>query len=362
MKILYIFLENEKNIGVRKKIEYQIKSLSKLKNEVDKIYVDSTIAYLNDKILFKVGNKLLKRFILFFKLKKANLELYDLIYIRNPSSNPFFINFLKKIQNKKIIMEIPTYPYDNEADSFFLKVQNILDKVYRRKLKNYIQRLVTYSDDKEIWGIPCINISNGIDSSEISIINKNIKNNVNKINFIGVARIAFWHGFDRFILSMGEYYKNNPKEVVKFHIVGDGNKETVNALKNLVKENQLEDYVIFYGYKAGKELDEIYNKADIGVGGLAAFRQGLTTGSGLKNREYCAKGIPFINGDIDNSFVGCKFVYNISNDNSLFSIKEIIEWYKNLNMTSEEIRKYAENNLSWDIQMKKVVESIKELM
>lgn len=237
-----------------------------------------------------------------------------------------------------------------------------MDKKYREELYKYVDKVITYSNDKEIWGIPCINISNGIDPNEVSIIDKNIEKSINEINFIGVAGIAFWHGFDRFILSMAEYYKNNPKEIVKFHIVGDGNKETVNALKNLVKENKLEDYVVFYGYKVGKELDEVYNKADIGVGGLAAFRQGLTTGSGLKNREYCAKGIPFINGDIDNSFAGCKFVYNVPNENSLFSIKEIIEWYRNLNMTSEEIRKYAENNLSWDIQMKKVIEGIKELM
>lgn len=189
MKILYIFLENEKNIGVRKKIEYQIMSLSKLENEVDKIYVNSTIAYLNDRILFKVGGRLLKRFVLFFKLKKTNLELYDLIYIRNPGSNPFFISFLKKIKNKKIIMEIPTYPYDNEADSFFLKVQNILNKVYRRKLKNYIQRIVTYSDDKKIWEIPCINISNGIGLNEIKIINK--KNIKDKIVFTSISNCSF---------------------------------------------------------------------------------------------------------------------------------------------------------------------------
>ena len=78
MKILYIFLENEKNIGVRKKIEYQIKALTKLGNEVDKIYINLTRAYLNDKVLFKVGGKLLKRFVLFFKLKKINLELLEI--------------------------------------------------------------------------------------------------------------------------------------------------------------------------------------------------------------------------------------------------------------------------------------------
>lgn len=94
----------------------------------------------------------------------------------------------------------------------------------------------------------------------------------------------FWYSFDRFILFMVEYYKNNPKEVVKFHIVEDGNKETVNALKNLVKENKLEDYIVFYGYKSDKELDEIYNKSDIGVGSLGAYRKKLYKSSALNEK------------------------------------------------------------------------------
>ncbi len=371
MKGIYLNFVPEYEIGVIKKLNFQIKSFNKLGVNIKKCKIIEEKFYIDDIFInnYHTGTsfkeKLLRKIDLYFCLKKLQrTKLYegiDFIYIRYFYSSPWFISYLKFLKkvNLKVIIEIPTYPYDGEVkDNFFTR----WDKKYREELHKYVDKAVTYSNDKEILGIICINISNGIDSSEISIIQKNIKKSINEINFIGVARIAFWHSFDRFILSMGEYYKNNPKEVVKFHIVGDGNKETVNALKNLVKENKLENYVIFYGYNAGKELDEIYNKADIGVGGLAAFRQGLTTGSGLKNREYCAKGIPFINGDIDNSFVGCKFVYKVPNENSLFSIKEIIEWYKNLNMTSEEIRKYAENNLSWDIQMKKVVESIKELI
>lgn len=355
MKILYIFLENEKNIGVRKKVEYQIKSLSKLGIEVDKIYVDSTIAYLNDKILFNVGGKLLKRFILFFKLKKISLELYDLIYIRNPGSNPFFISFLKEIKNKKIIMEIPTYPYDNEANTLLLKVQNMLDKVYRIKLKNYVQRMVTYSDDKEIWGIPCINISNGIDLDEIKIIDK--KNIKDKIVFTSISNCSFWHGIDRFIYSILEYIKNNGKEEMVFNIVGEGNETS--KLKRIVKENKLENIVIFHGKQLDKELEEICNITDIGIGSLGIHRISLETVQPLKNREYCAKGLPFIISFNDPDFINKEFIYKVSNDEKLFDIEKIIEWYKNLKITSEEIKEYSKN-FSWDIQMKKVVDYLKE--
>lgn len=158
---------------------------------------------------------------------------------------------------------------------------------------------------------------------------------------------------------MVEYYKNNPKEIIKFHIVGDGDKEVVNNLKKLVKENKLEDYVTFYGYKSGKKLDDIYNDSDIAIGSLGFFRTGDIMGSTLKVREYCARGIPFIIGYKDISLnKELKFYYEVSNDETLLDLNKILEWYENLNVKSEEIRKFAIENLSWDKQIKIILENI----
>lgn len=378
MKILYFIPMEIKNFdGISKKVLYQVVALRKLGIEVEICCEDIKKNKIFRKIfnsnitLEKSVSNIITKQLLYYKyeqtLKYVLENNFDVIYIRYVyMANPCFIKFLKKIKEKniKIIVEIPTYPYDKELihKDMIRQIKYFIERKYREKMCNYVDKIITFSNDDEIFGIKTVRISNGIDPNEILIINKNIKKSINEINFIGVAGIAFWHGFDRFILSMAEYYKNVPKEIVKFHIVGDGDKETVNALKNLIKENKLEDYVVFYGYKSGKELDEIYNKSDIGIGSLGAYRKKIYKSSALKSREYCGKGIPFVLGELDDSFLECKFIYNVPNDNSLFSIKEIIEWYKNLNMTSEEIRKYAENNLSWDIQMKKVIEGIKELM
>lgn len=54
------------------------------------------------------------------------------------------------------------------------------------------------------------------------------------------------------------------------------------------------------------------------------------------------------------------FYYQVSNDESLLDIGNIIEWYKNLRTTPKEIRKYAEDNLTWDKQMKKIIDEIKK--
>ena len=267
-----------------------------------------------------------------------------------------------KGKNIKIILEIPTYPYDLEYTNvnFLAKLKHSIEKIYRQKMKKYIDRIVTFTNDEEIFGIKTISINNGISLEDISIIKKDKKEDKNKINFIGVAGISFWHGFDRMLLAMVEYYKKTPKKEVIFHIVGDGDKVVIDSLKKIVKDNNLEKYVIFYGYKFGKELDEIYNKADIAVGSLGAFRKNIQVGSALKVREYCAKGLPFILSEED-TCIKEVFMYKIINDETIFDIEEIIEWYNNLKVSAEEIREYTKNNLTWDIQMKRVVDYILEL-
>lgn len=366
MKILYFTLMPEWAIGVHKKIDFQIKSLEKItQTKVNSCRLKNEKLYFNEK---KIGNynrgkkiyhKILRKIQEYIILKKLqNKELYeniDIIYIRRFNATSYLINyfkFLKKL-NKKIILEIATYPYDKEIkkESYFVRQ----DRRWRKEYYKYVDKIVTFSEDKKIWNIPCINISNGIDLEEIKIRKK--EKNIG-INFISVSQCHFWHGIDRFLYSLLHYKKNSGKEKIKFHIVGEGSETP--KLKKIVEDNiELQDIVIFHGFKSGKELDEIYNNSDIGLGGLAAFKQGIKIGSALKNREYCAKGIPFIIGYDDTSFSkDLPFYYQVSNDESLLDIEKIIEWYKNLKVTPEEIRKYAEDNLTWDKQMKKVIDNI----
>lgn len=375
MKLLYFVpMEIKEFDGISKKILYQVAALKKLgveveicceKIEYNKIF--RKIFNTNITLEKSVGNIMTKQ-LLYYKYEKTLKYIFEnnfeIVYIRYVyMANPCFIKFLKKIKEKniKVILEVPTYPYDKELvhKDIIRQIKYFIERKYRDKMCNYVDKIITFSDDDEIFGIKTIKISNGIDPNEIPIIDKNVKKSINEINFIEVAGIAFWHGFDRFILSMVEYYKNNPKEIIKFHIVGDGDKEVVNNLKKLVKENKLEDYVTFYGYKSGKKLDDIYNDSDIAIGSLGFFRTGDIMGSTLKVREYCARGIPFIIGYKDISLnKELKFYYEVSNDETLLDLNKILEWYENLNVKSEEIRKFAIENLSWDKQIKIILENI----
>lgn len=351
--------------GVSKKILSQIKSLEKNGIEMELCCTEENNGIFYRKIYCKgiVLEKVNRRFelqIYYSKLLEYIIQNnYNFIYMRYlREANPFFNNFLKKLKQKKIkiILEIPTYPYDKEAKEmdFFRRIRERIEKVYRKKIYKYVDKIVTYSQDEKIYKIPCINIKNGIDLDMTVLTKKKIKNT---INFICVSTCHFWHGIDRFLYSLLQYKKNGGKEKIKFYIVGEGSETS--KLKKIVEDNkELQDTVVFHGFKSGEELDEVYNNSDIAVGCLGNHRKNIEKAFALKNREYCAKGLPLIFSEVDLDFERCKFIYKASADESLLDIEKIIEWYKNLKVTPEEIRKYAEDNLSWDKQMKKVIDNI----
>ena len=358
---LNFVLECEK--GVRKKIFFQKKSFETLGMKVKSTEIKNNKIFISKQYVGKyncsnnIKGRVLRKinlYLILMKLKNKKIyENIDVLYIRYPRSSIFFLNYLKFIKKLgiKIILEIPTYPYDME-----IKRENIFtrwDKKYRLELYKYVDKIVTYSNDREIWGIPCINISNGIDLEEVKVIEKKEHTG---INFISVSNCSFWHGIDRFLYSLLQYRKNNGKEKIKFHIVGEGSETP--KLKKIVEDNiELHDMVIFHGFKSGEELDNIYNNSDIALGSLGIHRLKLESVQPLKNREYCAKGLPFVIGFNDPNFKNKEYVYEISYDDGLIDIQKLIKRYQNLKISPEEIRKEAEE-FTWDIQMKKVLDNI----
>lgn len=371
-KFLYLNLNSNdysENSGVQKKISAQIESLIKLGFKVDILGrfddISSRKYHLNYEVIqdSTYSSNILYEILSFFKIPKVKKileiiekEKYDYIFIRRRPLTYGMISFLKKIKNNNILWDIPTYPYDEEDKKIKNKILLFFEKVFfRNKLRLYVNKIITLTEDKEIFNIKCINIVNGIDLRKITLKKINFSK---EVSILSVSTCHEWHGIDRFLYSLLQYRKNGGKEKIKFHIVGEGTE--IPKLKKIVEDNiELQDIVIFYGFKAGEELDEIYNNSDIALGSLGFNRINLEKGSTLKMREYCAKGIPFVVGYNDTSFSkDLPFYYQVSNDESLLDIEKIIEWYKSLKVTPEEIRKYAEDNLTWDKQMKKVIDNI----
>lgn len=374
MKALFFVCETLQDFeGVSKKILEQTNALERLgfdvvlsdlktddKNQFTGRFIDGEIidTYSNSDLISKIQSR----------IKYGNLYRYiianeiKLVYIRYAHfANPFFISFLKKLKrsNIKVLLEIPTYPYDQEYKNlkFMSRIVMWIERISRRKFKNLITRILTVTPGKVIFGVSATEINNGIEVGLINIAEK-IKTD-NEIHLIGVASIAFWHAYDRVIEGIHNYYQQHSnKKKVFFHIVGDNSNLESVQLKESVKKYNLSDCVIFYGRKSGKELDMLFNKADIAVGSLGCHRISIKDIKSLKNREYCARGIPFFYSETDIDFENKDFIFKIPGNDNPINIEEIIEFVMNNKFDPVTIRKYAFENLTWDKQFEKVLNEI----
>jgi len=374
MKALFLIGESLTDFGgISKKIIAQVNALKNLGLHVALSYLKAdqknkfVARYIDEeKINEFSSNPILSQ--IQWRTRYKNVYDYivengiEIVFIRYIHfANPFFTSFLKKLNKKniKVLLEIPTYPYDQEYQElkFTSKLVLHVEKLSRRRFKKYVARILTLTPYKTIFGVPTIEISNGIDPSSIKMVEKDKSND--NINLIGVASMAHWHGYDRLIEGFSDYYSkptNNRK--IFFYIVGDNDNSESLRYKELVKKYHLEEYIFFYGRKSGEELDNLFNMSDIGVGCLACHRKGIEFSKSLKNREYCSRGIPFFYSETDLEFEESNFIFKVPPDESPIDIQQLIQFISNNHFDSTQIRKYALENLSWGKQYEKVLKEL----
>ena len=371
-KLLYLTtwdFSDGPSAGITKKIKTQIKVFEKNGFSVDYTCLsDNETVFCKDGTssrLGKVGRlrKLAGNYYLYKRLKK---EKYPYVYNRYGLMDPFYLKLLKALckNGARIVVEMPTYPYDKERQkglSWWLLF--MVDKLYRMRMKKYVYRIADCSGYDEIFGIPTVRSINGIDFEAVRERKPDDKSE--GINLIAVAGIAIWHGYDRFLEGMGEYYQKGGTENIVFHLVGDG--EAVKDYKRIVEKYGLEQHVIFYGVKYGEELDEIYDKCDIGLEGLGCHRKNISLSGSLKSREYMAKGLPFITAcemDIMNEE---DFVLHVPSDDTPIDISLVLDFYERIyggyskQAVADSIRNRAKKKCSIEETMKLVVECFHEL-
>lgn len=358
-------------IGVNKKVNCQVNEFKKRGYNTYLIYIDKFKCNIisdknnkNQKFFYK-SNKEVYNFII--KICKDLSPLF--IYIRKEFIIDYFVfEFYKNLRvicnNSKIIIEFPTIPYDAEIkDKTALKI----DRFYRNEIFNFFDFSINFNNLNNIFKIKSIPIKNGISLDNIPI-KRNIEKNEKNINLIAVADLLEAHGFERIIIGLKNYYFNEFHKVgykITFNIVGQGNSEVFNFLHVLSKEYKIDEYINFTGILVGDKLDDIFNKSDIAIAALGFYKIGLSCGSPLKTKEYCARGIPFIIAYNDLSFdINSKYILKFPNDNSPVSILTIINFYDNLKKypsLSYEMRKYAEDNLTWTKCFEDVFKAIEDI-
>ena len=163
-------------------------------------------------------------------------------------------------------------------------------------------------------------------------LRKTINNNSSPtLHLIGVAEVHYWHGYDRLIHGLGEYYRQYHDKEIYFHIVGGVWKSEMYhsqhapGFHELITHYHIEKQVIFHGQKMGKELDELFDLADFAIGSLARHRM--------------------------------PYILKAPADESAIDITKIIRFCSTLDIPPKQIRNSI-YHLSWKNQMEKVIKEL----
>ena len=281
---------------------------------------------------------------------------FDFSYARYHFFDRKYLQLLKALKEKsnKVVIEAHSTPKFPKGLSI-MRYVGWKDSIWNKYASKYVDLVASMSNEDVLWGINTIKISNGIDVNSIKI--HNYQGDPDAINLIAVSFEAPVHGYDRVLKGIWNYYRNGGKRKIYFHIVGT----TLSSTDSLINTLGLKDLCIKYGPKAGKELDEIYDKANIGIGCLANHRIGSTFGSALKTKEYIAKGIPFIYGWKEIVLEGFSYALNYELCEDPIDINSLIAFYDSLDKENlaVNIRSHLSYKDTWDYQIGKVINAVK---
>jgi len=281
----------------------------------------------------------------------------DAIYIRKPFYfNRDIVRWLTYVRKEnpsiRVIIELPNYPYDLTYSKLHRLPLLLKDRLNRNRLSELVDRYVVFSADRSVFGVPAINIINGIDLSSYSVRKSRNKSPHDRLQILCVAAYHFWHGTDRLIMGLSNYIKSGKRPEIMIHLAGDG--PDMKRIKSMVKEHDLGNSVKFYGMLNKDELDNLYDECDLAVEVLGNHRQGIRVSSSLKSREYLAKGMPFIySGELDVfNIEPVNFCLNVPANDDPIDMDTVVKFYKETisNEGTDEIiariRSYAEENIS----------------
>ena len=367
-----ISIDHPGNRGIINKMEYQLEALSSLVGNVDLVCSSRQGPVFNGKLAAKypvTGRWFdsVNHYGLFYSHleKYVREKTYDFLYVRYPLALPSFLRFLRRARlanpQMKIISEVATFPYRREFTTPKRRALLLLDDLGRRHLKRYLDGIVTFYGQTEIYDVPCFQLTNGVDVQQIAV--KKDRERSDDFVMIAVGNLAERHGIDRALRGMASYLNQSVSKRVSLHIVGDG--PAIPSLADLTRQLRLNGFVHFHGNKHGAKLDALFDGADVALDSLAIHRLQLPCSSSLKAREYCARGIPFVVASDDPDFrAPFPFAHRIPANDTPLDVPSLLQFHASLRATHpealEEMRSYAEQHLTWKSKLAPVVDYLRD--
>lgn len=363
------YTPSDRSIGITKKISSEIKALRELGHEVFyTAYINHGVGVFDDsdnliyKRSFLLKFKALELFGRYFLLINTcnsyfdnNNPSFDLFYGRLSAPNNQFMNLLRNVKNRGCKVYFESLAYFPGMKFKSIKGKYIVKMMEKNgpKFRDVVDKFLTEGDFSDFYGVKAESMKMGVETS--SILPHCYIGSKDELNLISVSNETSYHAYDRLIRSLKSYYDNGGQLTVNIHLVGT----VLNSTKKLIDDLSLQDRVVVYGKQFGKNLDSIYDKCNMGVGPLGQHRIGGKKDTGLKTKEYFAKGLPyFYSGQEMKELENYKYVYQVSADELLININELWNFYcsyKDDENVVKEMRLFSINNFSWKAIMEKAI-------
>lgn len=363
------YTPRDKSIGITKKIEAEIDAFRKLGYSVTySAYIEDGVGIFSDddELMFsqkyRVKNKKyqsLKRYFLLVDTCQKYIDSsdvkFELCYGRLSAPTNSYIKLLSTMKSKGMRTIIEAHAYFPGIKFKSLKGKYIAFMLEKnsKKLKSCVDRFLTEGHIDDFYGVPTKETRVGVATEKITphkyLGNKEV------LNLISVANETVYHAYDRIIRSIAEYKKKDGPINVKLHLVGT----VSDATKKLINDLGASEYVILYGKQYGEKLDDIYNACNMGVGPLGQHRIGGKKDTGLKTKEYFAKGLPyFYSGNEMDILRGYPYICEVPSDESLISIEDLWRFYNTYSNNDNvvgEMRAFAQKEFSWPSIIKQAI-------
>lgn len=354
--------------GVANKIGAQSSALQTLPSRMELLCLSNGRIELNNQIIGDYGKGgLAARLTYYFRFHfaVASLRGYEFAYIRYQGTSPLMLWALFRLRRNNpglvVLVEVPTFPYDGKRVSMRDWAFWLVERAFRPLLRLLVDRVVTYSRRGRIFGIPTLMTDNGVDVDAAKVAVPPI---CDEVRLLALANLSFWHGYDRVIAGLADYYEKGGTRDVRFFVVGEGSE--LPRLCKQVESASLGARVSFLGSRTGDALEAVMSDMQVGISCLGVHRVSSDTTS-LKSREFCARGLPLVLGFNERDFgTDLPFVFHVPASDDPVDIAGLIDWFDALRARLPDypglMRAYAEQNLSWKTKLRPVVAYLRETL
>lgn len=126
-------------------------------------------------------------------------------------------------------------------------------------------------------------------------------------------------------------------------------------------------FVKLTGRLSDEDLEGLINKMDLGVSNLANYMIGFSETTNMKSRDYYARALPFMQSNTMPDVSGTqaeKYFLLVENNDSLIDMDRVTNFILNIRSDENyitEMNRFAKERLDWNVTVKELVQSIKEL-